>query len=138
MLLELTVVLFLMALVLGLSSLFFAKSLPSARLNAVGRELSATLRQARSLAQSDGVAQAVVINFDANNYGIEGRGTRSIPQGIGIRAIDPLLGPVQHGQYRILFDAIGGNEAAAIELWNNKKLIRIVTDPIVGTVTIKQ
>ena len=137
-LIELTVVMFLMALVMGLSTVFYAGSLPSARLNAAGRELSATIRQARSLAQSNGTSQAVSLNLDANSYGIEGRGTRSVPQGVGIRVVDPLFGAVQHGTYRILFDATGGVEGAAVELWNSKRLIRIVTDPIVGTVTIKQ
>ena len=137
-LIELTVVLFLVALVLGLSSLFFAGSLPSARLSAVSRELSATIRQARSFAQSEGMAQAVLLNLDAQSYGIEGRGTRSLPRGVGIRVIDPLLGPVQQGMYRVLFDATGGIDAATIELWNTTKLVRIETDPIVGTVTVKQ
>jgi general secretion pathway protein H len=137
-LIELMVVLFLMTLVLGLSSLFFAGTLPSSRLSAAGRELSATIRQARSLAQSNGATQVVLFDLDARKYGIEGRGARGIPQDIGIRAIDPLYGAVQRGTYRILFDAMGGVEGAAIELWNNKRLIRIVTDPIVGTVTIKQ
>ena len=137
-LLELTVVLFLIALILGLSSLFFAGSLPSARLSAVSRELSATIRQARSFAQSEGTAQTVLLNFDALSYGIEGRHPRSLPRGVGIRVVDPLHGPIQSGTYRILFDATGGIEGATIEVWNNKKLVRIETDPIVGTVTIKQ
>jgi prepilin-type N-terminal cleavage/methylation domain-containing protein len=137
-LIELTVVLFLMVLMLGLSTLFFAKTLPSSRLNAAGRELSATIRQARSLAQSNGTEQTVVLDFDARKYGIEGRGARSLPQDVGIRVIDPLYGAVQQGTYRVSFDATGGVEGAAIELWNNKRLLRIVTDPIVGTVTLKQ
>jgi prepilin-type N-terminal cleavage/methylation domain-containing protein len=137
-LIELTIVLFLMALMLGLSTLFFANTLPSSRLNAAGRELSATIRQARSLAQSNGTAQTVVLDFDARKYGIEGRGARSLPQDVGIRVIDPLYGAVQQGTYRVSFDATGGVEGAAIELWNNKRLLRIVTDPIVGTVTLKQ
>ena len=137
-LIELTVVLFLMTLVLGLSSVFFAGTLPSSRLSAAGRELSATIRQARSLAQSNGTAQTVVLDLDAHKYGIEGRGARGIPQDIGIRAIDPLYGAVQSGTYRVSFDAMGGVEGAVIELWNNKRVIRIVTDPIVGTVTVKQ
>jgi type II secretion system protein H len=137
-LIELTVVLFLMALMLGLSTLFFAKTLPSSRLNAAGRELSATIRQARSLAQSNGTTQAVLLDLDAHKFGIEGRGARSLPPDTGIRVIDPLYGAVQQGTYRVSFDATGGVDAAAIELWNSKRLLRIVTDPIVGTVTLKQ
>lgn len=137
-LIELTVVLFLMALILSLSTLFFGNTLPSAKLSATGRELSATIRQARSLAQLHGTSQAVLVNLDTRRYGIEGRGARGIPPEIGIKVIDPLLGEVQGGTYRILFEATGGVEGAAIDLWNKKRILHIVTDPIVGTVTLKQ
>ena len=136
--LELTMVLFLMALIAGLATLFFGNTLPSTKLNATGRELSATMRLARSLAQLNGTPQAVLLNLDMRRYGIEGRAARSIPPEIGIKVIDPLLGEVQSGTYRILFEATGGVEAAAIDLWNKKKTLRIVTDPIMGTVTLKQ
>jgi len=137
-LLELTVVLFLAGLIVGLSAFFFGNSLSSTKLNATSRELSATIRHARSLAQLNGTQQAVIFNLDMRRYGIEGRSARSIPPEIGIKVIDPLLGEVQTGTYRILFEATGGVEAAAIDLWNKKKILHIVTDPIVGTVTLKQ
>jgi prepilin-type N-terminal cleavage/methylation domain-containing protein len=137
-LIELTVVLFLIALIVGLSAVFFGNTLLSAKLNATGRELSATIRQARSLAQLNGTSEAVLVNLDTRRYGIEGRGTRSIPPEIGIKVIDPLLGEVQAGTYRILFEATGGIEGATIDIWNRSRLLRIATDPIVGTVTLKQ
>jgi prepilin-type N-terminal cleavage/methylation domain-containing protein len=137
-LIELTAVLFLIALIVGLSAVFFGNTLLSAKLNATGRELSATIRQARSLAQLNGASEAVLVNLDTRRYGIEGRGTRSIPPEIGIKVIDPLLGEVQAGTYRILFEATGGIEGATIDIWNRSRLLRIVTDPIVGTVTLKQ
>ncbi len=135
-LLELTMVLFLMALTVTLVSLFFGNSLPSARLNATARELSATMRQARSLAQLNGAPQVVLLNLDYRRFGIEGKFSRSIPPDIGIKVTDPLLGEIQSGTYRILFESTGGVEAAAIDLWNRKKLLHIVTDPILGTVTL--
>jgi len=137
-LIELTVVLFLMALMLGLATLFFGNTLPSARLNATGRELSATIRQARSLAQLTGVSQAVLVNLDTRSYGIEGRGARSIPPDIGIKVTDPLRGEVQGGTCRIVFEAAGGVEAGIIDLWNRKRIMRIVTDPVLGTMTLNQ
>ncbi len=137
-LLELTVVLFLVALLVGLSTLFFGNSLPSTKLNATARELSATIRQARSLAQINGTPQTVLLNLDFRRYGIEGKPGRSIPPDIGIKVIDPLLGELQTGTYRILFEATGGVEAAAIDLWNKKKMLHIVTDPVMGTVTLRQ
>ena len=137
-LIELSVVLFLMALLVSLSAIFFGNTLPSAKLSATGRELAATIRQARSLAQIKGTSQTVLVNLDTRRYGIEGRSARSIPPEIGIKVMDPLFGEVQVGTYRILFDATGGVEGATIDLWNRNRLLRIFTDPIVGTVTLKQ
>jgi prepilin-type N-terminal cleavage/methylation domain-containing protein len=137
-LIELTVVLFLMALLVSLSAVFFGNTLPSAKLSATGRELAATIRQARSLAQLNGTSQTVLFNLDTRRYGIEGRGAKSIPPEIGIKVLDPLFGEVQGGTYRILFEATGGVEGATIDLWNRNRLLRIFTDPIVGTVTLKQ
>ncbi|HME46397.1 MAG TPA: prepilin-type N-terminal cleavage/methylation domain-containing protein [Syntrophorhabdales bacterium] len=137
-LIELAVVLFLMALIAGLSAIFFGNTLPSAKLTATGRELSATIRQARSLAQLKGTSQTVLVNLDTRRYGIEGRSTKSIPPEIGMKLLDPLLGEVQGGTYRILFEATGGIEGATIDLWNRNRSLRIVTDPVLGTVTLKQ
>jgi hypothetical protein len=127
-----------MALIVGLSAIFFGNTLPSTKLAATGRELSATIRQARSLAQLKGTSQAVLINLDSRRYGIEGRSTKSIPPEIGIKLLDPLLGEVQGGTYRILFEATGGIEGATIDLWNRTRSLRIITDPVLGAVTLKQ
>ncbi len=127
-----------MGIAMGLAALFFGNTLPSTKLNATARELSATMRQARSRAMLTGTHQSVVLNLDARRYGIEGKFSRSIPSEIGLKLIDPLLGEVQAGTYRILFDPTGGVESATIDVWNKKKLLRIVTDPVMGTVTLKQ
>jgi len=49
-LLELIIVLALVVLILGLTSLFVAGRLPSAKANAAGREIAGMIRHARSLA----------------------------------------------------------------------------------------
>lgn len=136
-LLELILVILLAVLILGLTTLFFARTLPSGRLNAAARELSATVRSARALAQISGERQSLMMDLGAGLYGIEGRGEKKLPQEIRLRVIDPLTGPVEEGTFTMVFDPTGFMSGATIELVTTKRTIRIQTDPIIGVVTLK-
>ncbi len=136
-LLELIIVLFLITLILGISTIFFAIILPSNRFNATVRDISATIRQARTLTQTLGERQAITIDLDSKKYGIEGRGVKDIPSDIYIKVIDPLSGEIYSGKYQIVLHALGGIEGGTIVLWNNKKTVSIQMDPVVGSVVIK-
>ncbi|HXX57404.1 MAG TPA: prepilin-type N-terminal cleavage/methylation domain-containing protein [Thermodesulfovibrionales bacterium] len=136
-LLELIIVIFLITLVLGLSTVFFAKTLFSSRLTATARDLSATIRYARALAQINGERQVVSIDLDSKSYGIEGKGSKSIPADVMIKVIDPLSGEVPRGKFNINVNGIGGIDGGKIVLSSGKQSLSIETDPIVGTVMIK-
>jgi general secretion pathway protein H len=136
-LLELIIVLFLIALILGLSTILFVNILPSSRLNATAREISATIRHAKHLALINGETQTVTINLDSGSYGIEGIIHKNIPSGITIKVIDSLLGEIRNGEYPIIFSATGGMEGGTIVLSSNKKTIKLELDPVVGSVVIK-
>jgi prepilin-type N-terminal cleavage/methylation domain-containing protein len=58
-LLEIIIVLALVTLILGLSSVFVAGFLPSAKANAAGREISGMIRHARSLARMNRESRSV-------------------------------------------------------------------------------
>ncbi len=135
-LLELIIVLFLVTLILGLSTMFFANTLPSSKFNATIRDMSATIKHARSLAQIHGERQTVTIDLDSKKYGIEGRGAKDIPSDIYIKVIDTLSGEIHNGKYQIVLNATGG-EGGTIVLWNNKRSVSIQMDPIVGSIVIK-
>ncbi len=138
-LLELLLVLTLVAIVVALSSfLVIGQTLPSARFNATARELSAALREARTLARVNGERQTIVVNLDARTYGIEGRKTRAIPENTGILIRDAFAGEIRRGEYRIFFNPAGASESGTIVLWTAKKSVSIQTDPIVGSVTFRQ
>jgi len=137
-LLELIIVMFLASLILGLSTVFFLSSVPSARLDATGREMAATIRHARSVAQNRGEDQAFMINLDTKQYGLEGRKMKAIPAEISLMVDDPLSGEVRSGQYPILFRAYGGAEGGTVILQARKKAIYIRTDPVVGSVVTRQ
>jgi general secretion pathway protein H len=136
-LLELIIVLFLMSLIMGMATLFFANVLPSNRLNATVRNVASTIREARSLARINGQRQVVTIDFDSKTYGIEGFGSRNIPKDISIKIIDPVAGEVLQGKYQFVLHPSGGIEGGTIVLWNAKKVFNIQPDPVVGSIVIK-
>lgn len=136
-LLELTVVMFLVGLMLSLAGVLFSNTLPSSKFSATTREMAATIRHARTLAQLRGENQTVTIDMEARKYGIDNVTAKDIPPGISVKIIDPLLGDVQTGKYQFNFPPIGGIEGGTIVLWNSKKTARIEIDPIVGSAVVK-
>ncbi|HMK50369.1 MAG TPA: prepilin-type N-terminal cleavage/methylation domain-containing protein [Thermodesulfovibrionales bacterium] len=136
-LLELIVVLVLISIIMGITLIFFANFLPSNRLDATARNISSTIKHARSMAQIYSQRQIVAFDLDARHYGIEGREPRDIPDGIGVKIVDPMSGDIIQGQYNFLFHVTGNIEGGTIVVWNAKKSITIQPDPLVGSVVIK-
>jgi prepilin-type N-terminal cleavage/methylation domain-containing protein len=136
-LLELLMVLFITTLILGLSVVFFIPRLASGRLDATAREMAATMRHARSLSQITGESQMLTIDLDSRHYGIEGRAMRSIPPDVHIKVIDPFSGEMQAGKYQFICEPRGLIGAGTIVLWNAKRSITLMTDPVIGAVLIK-
>jgi general secretion pathway protein H len=136
-LLEIIIVLSLITLILGLSTVFFAGYLPSVKFNATGREISGLIRQARSLARMNTESRTVIIDLDSRTYGIVGLGTKSFPPDVLIKVIDPFSGEIIRGKYPIVFNSTGGMSGGTILLSSGRKLIRIDLDPITGAVIIK-
>ncbi len=136
-LLELIIVIFLITLMVGLSAVFFANTLPAGRFNATAREIASTIRQARHLAQLNGEKQVLTINMDSRSYGIEGRGEKNLPSGIHLKVIDPLNGELTGGNYRIAFHSTGNTGGGAVVIWNDAKTAHINVDPVAGAVIIK-
>jgi general secretion pathway protein H len=136
-LLEIIIVLFLITLILGLSTVFFAGYLPSVKVDATGREISGIIRHARSLARMNMESRTVMIDLDSRTYGIEGLGAKSLPPDALIRVIDPFSGEMTRGKYSIVFNPTGGMSGGTIILSRGKKVIRIEMDPITGAVLIK-
>jgi general secretion pathway protein H len=137
-LLEIIIVLFLMALLFGLVTGFFANVLPSARLGATARELSASIRQTKALAQNRGEEMILTINLDTRQYGIVGGAMKIIPPEVSITVDDPALGEIRNGKYSVVFGAGGGVEGGTVVLRYKKKAFLIETDPIVGSVVVRE
>lgn len=137
-LLELIIVLFLISLMMGMAGVFFANTLPTNRFNATVREIVASIRYARSLAQVNSENETITIDLDSKKYMLLGRGGKTIPPDINIKVVDPLSGDVTTGEYQLLFPAFGGAEGGTIVLWDKKRIASISLDPVVGSVVIRQ
>lgn len=136
-LLELIIVIFLITIILGLSVFFFAGSTSSQRFNSSVRGMAATLKYAKALASLDGEGKTFSINLDMKTYGITGKKTANIPDGIGVKVTDPVNGDIYNGRYDIIFYPSGGLPGVTIWLWDKKRTARIDTDPVAGTVVVK-
>ncbi len=136
-LLELLIVIFISTVLLSISAVFLANYVPSTRLYATARDLSATIRHAKALAQINGQSQAVKINLDSRQYGMEGRRIKEIPSDVYIKISDPFYGDVEQGQYTIVAYDSGAVSGCTVVLWNRKKTLSIQTDPVVGAVVVK-
>lgn len=137
-LLELIIVLVIISLILGLSTVLFTKSLSSGKLDAIMRDFITTIKYARTTAQSSGVSRTVIIDIDSRKFGIEGRNMKDIPRDFSIRVVDPLRGEVLKGSYRITFHGTGGVEGGTVILSGGAKTVNIHMDPVVGAVVMKQ
>jgi type II secretory pathway pseudopilin PulG len=131
------IVMALIGIICSFSTPFFAKGLPSAKLNAAARDVSSTIRHARSLAQIKGENQTVIIDTRGRQYGISGRALKRVPEDITIRVIEPVPAEAPDGKHSFLFYATGGQEAGSIVLGNKDRSLRIDTDPVAGSITIK-
>jgi general secretion pathway protein H len=137
-LLELIIVMVLASLMIGMATLVFVNALPSARLGSTGRDISAAIRQMTMLAQNRGEDQILTINLDTRQYGPEGGFMKTVPANISIMVSDPIIGEIRYGKYPILFHASGGVEGGTVVLGYRKKILFIQTDPVVGSVVIRQ
>lgn len=136
-LIEVMMVMVLILIILGVSTMFFANRLPSENLNAAGREMSAMLRFARLLAKNSGEPRSVLINLDTGRYGIPGVQTRSIPRDIIVKITDPLEGDITRGEHSITFNESGGAEWGRITLTGGKRVLHIDLDPVLGAVVVR-
>lgn len=135
--LEIIIVLALIGIMCGFSTLFFAGGLPSARLHAAARDISSVIRHARALASLNRENQTVIIDVKYRAYGIKGQPFKSVPEGITIETIDPVTGKVSQDTRTFRFYATGGQETGSVIVKNKEKVLRIDTDPVAGWVTVK-
>ncbi|MGO9213785.1 MAG: Tfp pilus assembly protein FimT/FimU [Syntrophales bacterium] len=133
-LMEVMLVVFLIALILGIATIFFANSLPAARLRATGRDMAAAIKYAKYLAKANNERQMFNIDLDYKTYTVEGRETRRIPPDVMVTILDTNLDVITTGRFSIAFDAMGGNDWHSIILSRGRSEITIAMDPVMAAV----
>ena len=133
-LLELIIVMLLSGMILGLVSVYLFSFSTNARLQATVREFSATLRQAKYLAKINGEQEGLTIDLDLKEYGLAGKKARKIPSDLMMRIIVPGMGEIINGKYHLVFEPNWGGENTIFQLSNQKKMIQISLDPLMGAV----
>jgi hypothetical protein len=81
--------------------------------------------------------KTVVIDLESRVYGIEGVVSKQFPPDVRVTVIDQVFGEISRGKHPIVFHPAGGVEGGTIIISKNKRVMRIVTDPIVGAVVIQ-
>jgi prepilin-type N-terminal cleavage/methylation domain-containing protein len=133
-LIEILLVLFLMVLILSITTIYFANTLPAARLRATAREMSAAIKYAKYLALAKNEKQSFEIDFDSKTYSISGRERKNISPEISITVLDTNSNIVQEGKFSVVFDMRGGTDWKAITLAKGEKKMTIAMDPVLTAI----
>jgi len=131
-LIEILVVLILISLILGMSVVYFAGTLPKARQRAAAGEIVSAIKYTRSLAVLKNERQMLIFDLDAGHYGIVGRASKEIPNEMRLIIIESDINadPVSRGRYSLYYDSAGTNNWEQISLIRGDRIIRIKADPV--------
>jgi prepilin-type N-terminal cleavage/methylation domain-containing protein len=135
---EMMIVVFLMSLIVSITTIFFAGTLPTAKLKATARDLTATIKYAKHLAYAKNEKQVINIDLDAKSYAIKGREVKNIAPEVVVTVYeaDVNTNPIREGKYSIAYDATGGSSWDAITVSRGAKIITIKMDPILTAVIV--
>jgi prepilin-type N-terminal cleavage/methylation domain-containing protein len=136
---EIMVVIFLMSLIVGITSVYFANFLPDVKFKAAARDLAATIKYAKNLASAKNETQTVNIDLDNKTYSVGESKTKTIPPELIVKFKETLTdsSPVNEGKHNISYDATGGSNWDTIVLIRGQRTITIKSDPIM-TAVIKE
>lgn len=117
-LIELLVVFAIMALLLAVVPVAFDRLSASAKYSDTVRALVSDLRGARFRAQTEGRDVLFVVHLNDRNFGVAGRPTHTIPEGVELRTTvaDSLQGVTKGQEAGIRFLPSGGASGGSIEV----------------------
>lgn len=136
-LLELIMVILLISLFLGLSVVAFSRFLPSSKFDAMTRDMTASIRQARVLAQLSGGTTSFAIDIDGRSYQVDGKTARQIPSDVAVKITDPVAGEIVRGSHHVVFTSLGTSQGGTITLSHGRKVNHIHIDPLMGSVRVR-
>lgn len=134
-LIELSIVILIMLVILGIVAINFASQMSYNKLHSTAREISAMMRNAKALTYK-GDRQTVEFNIDEQSYGLVGKGSKKIPEEMHLRVADPVSGEIDKGTWQVVFSPEGTASGGVIILSSPKGTVHLKIDPIVGSVKI--
>ena len=134
-LVELMVVIAVIALVTGLATPLLYRVLPGLQIEAAAKDLSATLRRARSAAI--GGNRAALVEFDvaaASYQRLPDGDVEDLPEGVGIALIAARSEQLDEDRGRIRFYPDGSSTGGRITLFNDARELKMRVDWFNGRV----
>lgn len=137
-LLELLIVLVIMGLVLSITSPLLTKGIDNIKLQTAVRELSATLRYARSMAVSEGKEQVLNMDIDTGKYWLNEKVSelRELPSDIRFININTGEKEVTTGKAGITFYPVGSSSGGVVWMGDQKRKYRLQVRLVTGVVEV--
>lgn len=136
-LIEVLLVMALMAIVIGVVPFYISGRMPSARLKSEARVLSSAIRQARAVSLIKGKETTFTVDMDSSSYWISNKKPRPLPEGIGIKVVDPIAGDIVQGKWRMTFETDGLTAGGTLVLFNDTRAVKVVVDPLTSQAVVK-
>jgi len=137
-LIEITIVIFLMALITGITAVAFVSALPQARLKAAARDLASTLKYARNVACATNEKQIVHLDLNTASYALNGREPKYLSGNTAVTVFETADQKTvqKEGTYNIVYEAAFGSNWHSISLSRNGKTMIIKADPVLTAITV--
>lgn len=137
-LVEITVVMVIVALVMGLVATSMSRSISGAESRAAARELLASLRYTRARAILDKTETVFEVDTDERSYRAPGREQVVLPEGVDITITTALSEISTDGIAGIRFFPDGGSTGGHIELLINEREYRVNVAWLTGETSMER
>ncbi|MEE9910473.1 MAG: prepilin-type N-terminal cleavage/methylation domain-containing protein [Deltaproteobacteria bacterium] len=136
-LIEMILVLLLMALITGITTVMLVSALPQAKMKAAAGELASTMKYAHNLARTTQEIQTVDLDLGERSYSLNGRRPKVLSGDAALAIYEsPEAPPAVEGKYTIVYDATLGSNWSSIVLSRGGKTVTVKSDPIVTAIAV--
>ena len=131
------VVLAIMGLLITLGPIAFRAAVPGLTLEAAAREITATFRQARSIAIRDNTEAVVLVDVEARTFRLgEDAPERELESGLGLELVAAASEKIDDARGRIRFFPDGTSTGGRLTLTQNQRKYYVVVDWLTGRVQV--
>ena len=131
------VVLVIMGLIFTLGPIAFRNAVPGLALEAAAREITATFREARSIAIRDNTEAVVLVDVEARTFrlGVD-TADHQLDSGLGLELVAAASEKIDENRGRIRFFPDGTSSGGRLTLTQNERKYYVVVDWLTGRVQV--